>query len=72
MALDGDLHDAALASALALVASTSVTGKGVTPVLLGEFARFSAGASVATNRALVVANAALAGAVAVALAATRP
>lgn len=70
--LDGDLHDAALASALALVAATGVTGKGVTPVLLGEFARFSAGASVATNRALVVANAALAGEVAVALAASRP
>lgn len=67
--LDGELHDAALASALALAESTGATGKAVTPVLLGEFARFSAGASVATNRALVVANAALAGEVAVALAA---
>jgi len=67
--LDGDLHDAALASALAHAAATGATGKAVTPVLLAEFARFSAGASVATNRALVVANAALAGEVAVALAA---
>ena len=69
--LDGDLHDAALASALALAESTGVTGKAVTPILLGEFARYSAGASVAPNRALVVANAALAGAVAVELAALR-
>lgn len=69
--LDGDLHDAALASALAHAAATGATGQAVTPVLLTEFARFSAGASVATNRALVVANAALAGEVAVALAALR-
>ena len=70
--LDAELHDAALASALALADASGARGKDVTPVLLGEFARFSAGSSVATNRALVVANAALGGEVAVALAAKRP
>ena len=65
--LDAGLHDAALASALALVATSGVTGKDVTPVLLSEFARFTGGASVHVNRDLVVANAALAGRVATAL-----
>jgi pseudouridine-5'-phosphate glycosidase len=66
-ALDPALHEAALDAALARAEREGVTGKAVTPVLLEEFARFSAGASVAANRALVVANAALAGEVAVAL-----
>ena len=65
--LDRALHDAALASALAHAARLGAAGKDVTPVLLSEFARFSAGASVSANRALVVANATLAGEVAVAL-----
>ena len=69
--LDQELHDAALASALAHAARLGVTGKDVTPVLLSEFARFSAGASVTANRELVVANAAVAGEVAVALRAAR-
>jgi len=38
-----------------------VSGKEVTPVLLAEFARYTAGASVEVNRELVVANAGLAG-----------
>ena len=62
------LHDASLASALALVEQRQVTGKDVTPVLLEEFARHSAGASVRVNRDLVVANARLAGEIAHALA----
>ena len=69
--LDRELHDAALASALAHAARLGATGKDVTPVLLSEFARFSAGASVTANRELVVANAAVAGEVAVALRAAR-
>ena len=38
-----------------------MSGKEVTPVLLAEFARYTAGASVEVNRRLVVANAGLAG-----------
>jgi pseudouridine-5'-phosphate glycosidase len=64
--LDPALHDAALASALAVVAARGVSGKEVTPVLLEEFARASAGVSVQVNRDLVVANARLAGEIAVA------
>ena len=69
--LDSALHDEALASALAEVQRLDVRGKDVTPVLLAEFARFTAGVSVLVNRDLVVANAGLAGEVATALAAAR-
>jgi pseudouridine-5'-phosphate glycosidase len=48
-----------------------VSGKEVTPVLLAEFARFSAGLSVTVNRDLVIANAKLAGEVASALRTSR-
>ena len=68
--LDADLHEAALAAAFAHAEEIGARGKDVTPVLLAEFARFSAGASVAANRDLVVANAGLAGEVAVRLALT--
>ncbi len=67
--LDGTLHDQALASALEKARTLGVTGKEVTPVLLAEFARFSAGVSVRVNRDVVVANALLAGQVAAAFAA---
>jgi hypothetical protein len=50
------------------VAALSITGKEVTPVLLGEFARFTSGLSVQVNRDLVVGNARLAGRVATELA----
>lgn len=69
--LDGDLHDRALASALEKAKALGVTGKEVTPVLLEEFARFSAGLSVRVNRDLVVANARLAGEVARAIGAAK-
>jgi len=62
------VHDAALASALAKADAEGVSGKAVTPALLAEFARHSAGLSVQVNRDLVVANAGLAGEVAVSLA----
>lgn len=69
--LDAAVHDAALASALAKARSLGVMGKEVTPVLLAEFANFSAGMSVHVNRDLVVANARLAGEIAATLAATQ-
>jgi pseudouridine-5'-phosphate glycosidase len=65
--LDAQLHDASLASALDVARVRGVSGKEVTPVLLAEFARFSAGASVRVNRDLVVANARVAGEVAQAM-----
>ena len=46
---------------------TTTAGKEVTPVLLAEFARYTAGASVQANRELVVSNAALAGRIATAI-----
>ena len=66
--LDGELHNRALASALAKAEEIGVTGKDVTPVLLAEFASFTSGASVQVNRDLVVFNAALGGHVATSLA----
>jgi len=59
--LSVELHDRALASALERAKALGVSGKEVTPVLLAEFARYTAGASVEVNRELVVANAGLAG-----------
>ena len=58
------LHDEALASALAKVQADGVSGKDVTPALLAEFARHTAGQSVQVNRDLVVANSGLAGRIA--------
>jgi len=45
-----------------------VKGKAVSPTLLAEFANHTGGVSVQVNRDLVVANAALAGAIASSLA----
>jgi pseudouridylate synthase len=64
-----DRHDELLASGLALLAERGITGHDVTPALLEHFHTASGGASIDTNEALVVANAALAAEVAVALAA---
>ena len=66
--LDAALHDRLLAEGLDLVAARGVTGKDVTPVLLEHFHAASGGASLATNVALVRANAELAARVAVAIA----
>lgn len=66
--LDASVHARGLAAADAAVTRTGATGAAVTPVMLEAFAEATGGASVATNRALVVANASLAGRVAVALA----
>ena len=69
--LEGDLHQRALSSALEKARELGVKGKDVTPVLLAEFARFTAGRSVQVNRDLVVANASLAGRIAQSICATR-
>lgn len=66
--LDARTHDDALGAALAHAERSGTSGKDVTPVVLAEFARRTAGASVVVNRDLVVANAALAARIAVALA----
>lgn len=63
--LDPALHERALTDALS--AAAGLSGRAVTPAMLAEFARVTAGASVTVNRNLVVANAALAGAVAICL-----
>ena len=69
--LDPDLHDATLATGLALVRAEGVTGKDVTPRLLAHFHDATHGESLRVNVELVLANAALAGRVAAALAAGR-
>jgi pseudouridine-5'-phosphate glycosidase len=66
--LDATVHDEALAAALAHAAASGVTGKDVTPIVLAEFARATAGASVRVNRDLVVSNASVAAQIAVVLA----
>jgi pseudouridine-5'-phosphate glycosidase len=66
--LDRQVHDDALASALTKAQLEGVRGKDVTPTLLSEFARHTAGVSVQVNRDLVVANAGLAGEIATSLA----
>jgi pseudouridine-5'-phosphate glycosidase len=68
-ALDGDAMDAALAAALAEARAFHVAGKAVTPFLLERIRSATAGGALRANRALIVANAQLAGEVAMALAA---
>ena len=67
--LDAQLHEEALAAALAAVEEQHVSGKGVTPVMLSAFAARTVGVSVDVNKTLVVGNARVAGDVAAALAA---
>ena len=69
--LSVELHDRALSSALEKAQMLGVSGKEVTPVLLAEFARYTAGVSVEVNRQLVVANARLAGRISAAIAKAR-
>lgn len=66
--MERGLHDTTLAAGLAAAERQGVRGKDVTPFLLGWFHEHTAGASVRTNVALVLANAALAAGVAAALA----
>ena len=62
--LDRAVHDGVLMSGLAAAAAAGVRGKDVTPFLLDWFHRETAGASLATNVALVRSNARLAAQVA--------
>ncbi|WP_375475683.1 pseudouridine-5'-phosphate glycosidase [uncultured Jatrophihabitans sp.] len=67
--LDADLHDSTLRAGLAAAETAGVRGKDVTPFLLEFFHRKTHGASLATNVALVLANARLAAQVAAEVAA---
>jgi pseudouridine-5'-phosphate glycosidase len=62
------VYEPALARALADASARGVRGRAVTPFLLDRMRELSAGESVASNRALLVNNARVAGALAVALA----
>jgi pseudouridine-5'-phosphate glycosidase len=68
-ALPAALHDRVLAEGLALAEKVGVRGKDVTPFLLAHFHQATAGASLVVNVDLVLANASLAGHIAVAHAA---
>lgn len=69
--MDLELHESTLQRGLAEVERRGVTGKDVTPFLLGWFHESTAGASLTANVALVLANAALAARISVAVAASR-
>jgi pseudouridine-5'-phosphate glycosidase len=69
--MDPGLHERTLAGGLREVERRGITGKDVTPFLLAWFHEHTGGASLATNVALVLANARLAGRVAAELAARR-
>jgi pseudouridine-5'-phosphate glycosidase len=58
--MDPDLHERTLAAGLEEVRRRGITGKDVTPFLLGFFHEQTEGASLDANVALVLANAALA------------
>ena len=72
LAVPDDLMAAAIAAALAAADRAGVTGKGATPFLLDEVRRATGGRSLAANKALIVANARLAGQVAAELATSPP
>jgi pseudouridine-5'-phosphate glycosidase len=65
--LDPALHDRVLAEGLSIVERDNVTGKRVTPVLLGHFHSATHGASLAVNVRIILRNAALAAQIAAAL-----
>ena len=65
--MDHDLHDATLASALEALQDNEISGKDVTPFMLGYFHDHTHGASLQANIDLVVSNARLAGDIAAAL-----
>jgi len=64
-----DLHDATLAAALEALQNNKITGKDVTPFLLGFFHEHTHGVSLQANIDLVLNNATLAAQIAVSLAA---
>ena len=64
-----ELHDVTLAAALSALQDDKITGKDVTPFLLGYFHEHTHGVSLQANIDLVLSNGALAAEIAVALAA---
>jgi pseudouridine-5'-phosphate glycosidase len=64
--LDPQLHDRVLADGLAGIARDGITGKAVTPYLLAHFHSATEGRSLAVNVRIILRNAHLAAAVAVA------
>ena len=64
--LDPELHDRTLAEGLALLARDRITGKAVTPFLLGHFHDTTEGRSLAVNVRIILRNAALAARIAAA------
>ena len=70
-ALPAELVNDATDAALAAASAAGVRGAAVTPFLLADIQRRTAGQSVVANLALLESNAALAGRIAVALAAAR-
>jgi pseudouridine-5'-phosphate glycosidase len=70
LALDAAVAETAIAKAIAAAEAAGIRGKALTPFLLDEVAKATGGESVRANKALLEANAALAGEIAVALAAT--
>jgi pseudouridine-5'-phosphate glycosidase len=63
--VDPDLHDRVLAAGLDAAAAAGVQGKDVTPFLLAHFHEASGGESLRANTEIILANAALAGRIAV-------
>jgi pseudouridine-5'-phosphate glycosidase len=63
-----ELHDVTLAAALEALRDNKISGKDVTPFLLGYFHEHTHGISLQANIDLVLSNATLAAAIAVALA----
>jgi pseudouridylate synthase len=72
VAVPPDVFDAALGRALADAHRAKAHGPKATPFILARLAELTAGQTLAANRALIVANAALAAEVAAALTARRP
>lgn len=64
--VDPALHDEVLAAGLDAAGAAEVTGKDVTPFLLAHFHEASGGESLRANTEIILANAALAGRIAVA------
>lgn len=64
--LEPALHDRTLESGLSLLAEQNITGKAVTPFLLGHFHSSTEGRSLAVNIRIILRNAALAAQIAVA------
>jgi pseudouridine-5'-phosphate glycosidase len=64
--VDPTLHDEVLGAGLEAAAAAGVRGKDVTPFLLAHFHEASGGESLRANTEIILANAALAGRIAVA------